>query len=388
MSEILAPTELTAQLPPPQQQGEETLSPEAQLKIRYNTFEEARQAPKKFSDEFIDGCLNDSLQVGENKVGTKGYLDKVESTPTDKAIINNPESIAGSYLATTDMLARNIKFLTVPGMTDERKNQLIKTKSSFLDQLKGETQETADQIVDWCDGKSNSFPVAATEYRGMDVDGHDPLNSMDAKAEDFRSNLTVQRQIGGTFIMGYSDTRVAEKLHKQDRVLTQRIYLNPDIMAAPEVFEKVLQAANESGISLQLKMLQRASELATAHKGGDALRGDGIVIYAHEASANDVLALALAVAKDHPEAFTGRKTSRIPQKVAEGIAIGDEPVQAAGKSLTSHREEIIDYVAQKVRESGKTGQGARDSFRRGMIAVSRANGVDPNNISFNLPAAA
>jgi hypothetical protein len=141
-------------------------------------------------------------------------------------------------------------------------------------------------------------------------------------------------------------------------------------------------------------MLQRGPELAEAHlkrsKGepADALRGDGIVIYAHSESANDVLALVMAIAQDHPEAFAGRQTSRIPQKVAEGIAVGSEPIQAPGKSLTSHREEILSYVAGKVRESGQTGQQARDTFRRGVAATSKANGVDPNNIGFNLAAAA
>jgi hypothetical protein len=370
---------------------DEVQSPEEQLQIRFTTFEEARMAPKKFSDEFIDGCLDHMHRVGEQTMGTKGFLDKVETTPADEAIISDPESIAATYLATTDMLARNLKLLTKPGMAVGRKHQLKTAKEAFLTDLAAESQTAADEIVSWSEGQTKRFPVAATEYRGLEVDGQDPLNAADKGADDFRPNLKIQRQIGGTFIMGYSDKRVGEKLQGTDEDATQRIYLNPDLLATPKIFEQLLEGANQAGISLQLKMLQRAPELAEAHlrrtsgQPVDALRGDGIVIYTDSESANTVLELALAVAKDHPEAFVGRKTSRIPQRVAEGVAVGDEP-QVRGKSLTSHREEIIGYVANKVRNSGKTGQEARDAFRRGMHVVAETNGVDGNNIAFSKAA--
>ncbi len=377
--------------PPPPHQVETILqTPEEQLKIRFTTFEDAHQASKKFSDEFIDGCLSGSHSVGAETVGTKGFLDKVETTPTDESIINDPEAIAATYLATSDMVARSLRLMTKPGMTTERKYELKTAKESYLSHLGDETQAAADQIIGWTEDPKKRFPVAATEYQGFKVDGKDPLDAMGKDAEDFRPNIKVQRQIGGTFIMAYSDARTAEKLSKRDEDLTQRIYLNPDMLATPEIFEKLLQAANAAGLSMQLKVFQRAPELAGAHvakqrgRAVDSLRGDGIVMYAHEDTADDVLGLALAIAKDHPEAFVGRKTSRIPQRVAEGIAIGDEPNQD-GKSLTSHRAEILEHVAHKVNKSGKTGQDARDSFRRGVKAISSARGVDADNIAFNLP---
>ena len=364
------------------------------LKVRFETFEQAQSAEKKFSPTFIDGSISGQLRVGAESVGIKGYLDKVEADEEDNKIISNPEQIAATYLATTNMLARNLKILVNrnPDTAQDtaRKAQLKEAKDTFLAKLRDEAGSSADSIVDWCEGKTRKFPVDAIEYKGLEVDGSDPLNAMGSSAEDFRTNFKIQRQIGGTFVMAYSDTRVQEKLHKQDEEPSKRIYLNPQIAATPQVFEQVLQAANEAGIPIQLKMFQRAPELATAHahrksgRAADGLRGDGIVVYAGEKEADDVLALVLAVAKDNPDAFIGRKTSRIPQKVAEGIAVGDEPLQAPGKSLTSHREEIISYVAAKVAQSGKTGEEARAAFQRGIAVVSKANGVKPTNIAFNM----
>lgn len=391
MSETLPPT--TSAKDPSLIAGSTIASHE--LKIRFNTFEEAQTAEKKFSDPFIDNVINENLQVGNERVGVKGYLDKVEATENDNAIIADPEDIAGLYLRTTDMLARNLKILTVrnpdPIKDADRKAVIKNAKDEFINKLHDESGQVADAVVDWCsDYRKNRFPVDAMEYKGLIIDGMDPLNAEGKSSDDFRSNFKIQRQLGGTFIMGYSDQRVIEKIYKQDQELGKRIYLNPDALAVPAIFEQVLVAANQAGLSIQLKMLQRAPEFAEAHvkrsKGQimDGFRGDGIVIYADEAQANDVLAMVLSIARDKPEAFRGRKTSKVPQNVTEGVAVGDEPTQMKGKSLTSHREMIVSYAAEYVRQSGKTGDAARDLFRRCLTATAKVNKIEPKNLAFNM----
>ncbi len=366
------------------------------LRIRFETFEDAQKTEKQLSPAFIDGCLTDSLYVGGEKVGIKGYLDKVQATEKDIAVIADPEQIAGIYLATTDMLARNLKVRVArnPDAVKDaaRKIQIKDAKNAYLAKLAAESGQAADGIVNWCTGKSErfDFPVKELEYQGFEIDGKDPLDNGEVAAVDFRTNFRIQRQDNGTFIMGYSDARVEQKMRKQDEVLAKRIYLNPDALATPQMFEQVLLAANEAGMSIQLKMLQRAPELAMLHgrqrKGtaADSLRGDGIVIYAADKDANDVLKLVLTVAKDNPDVLIGRETSRIPQKIAEGIAVGDEPIQMPGTSLTSHRELIFGHVTSKIAASGLTGQAARDAFKRGFATISKLNGVNPHNTAFNL----
>jgi|GEM_PF-1036089 hypothetical protein len=363
-----------------------------ELKIKFNTFEQAQSAEKGYPDGFIDDYLDDKLKVGNEQVGIKGYLDKVAATDRDNSVIDNPESIAGLYLSTTEVISRNLKILVRPGTTTERREVIKKAKDGFVSVLHDEASEVADQIVDWSEGKAERFPNKGMRYHGLEIDGHDPLDAKDNSATDFRPNIKIQRQGGGTFIMGYSDKRVGEKLDGQDQELGKRIYLNPDPEVAPQVFEQILQASNEAGLSLQLKIFQRAPEFAQAHltrakgKTMDALRGDGIVIYTGEGQANDVLDMVLALAKGNPEAFMGRETSKIPQSVAEGIAVGDEPTGVKGKSLTSHRVDMFSYAANHVEKSGKIGEEARELFRNRLAAVAGANHTDPNNIAFNKPS--
>ncbi|MDB5182104.1 MAG: hypothetical protein JWP13_867 [Candidatus Saccharibacteria bacterium] len=384
--------------------------PEATIRIRYNTFEEAQQAEKKFSDSFIDCALDEHgggllpFTVGTEKVGLKGYLDKVEATPADEAIINSPEAIAAVYLNTTEMVARNLKVKVAKGTAPERVQEIAAAKNEYVTNLKDEALEAANKIVAWAetgDPHVAPRPGEAFGYYGFKVgEGDQAIDVFDQgskSASDFHPNIKVQRQGGGNFIFGYSDTRVAQRMEGQKDELTQRIYLNPDIAATPLVFEKVLDAANKAGIPLELKMLQRSEELGAAHikksrnpDDGNALRGDGVVIYTSGESANDVIALALAITQDRPEAFAGRKTSRIPQAIAEGVAIGSEPLRRAGQdaeSLTSQRGRILATVAQKVADSGKTGQEAREAFRRGVAYYAEREGVDPKNIAFNVKAA-
>jgi hypothetical protein len=370
--------------------GNTSVNPE--LKVKFTTFEQAQTAEKAYSDSFIDDYMEDKLKVGNEQVGIKGYLDKVEATDRDNAIIDNPEAIAGLYLSTTEMISRNLKILVAPGATAERRAVIKGAKDGFVSGLHDSAGEVADQIVDWSEGKAERFPNKAMRYHGLEIDGHDPLDAKDDSATDFRPNIKIQRQGGGTFIMGYSDKRVGEKMGNQEQGLSKRIYLNPNPEVAPQVFEQILQASNEAGLSLQLKIFQRAPEFAQAHltraKGQtmDALRGDGIVIYASEDQSNDVLNMVLSLAKDNPEALMGRETSKIPQSVAEGIAVGDEPTEVRGKSLTSHRVDMFSYAANYVEKSGKTGDEARELFKDRLAAIAEANHTDPNNIAFNKPS--
>jgi len=362
---------------------------DSELKIRFTTFDQAQGAKKNYSDGFIDEYMGDRLKVGNEQVGLKGYLDKVEATDKDNAIIDNPEAIAGLYLSTTEVISRNLKILVGPGVTEERRTLIKEAKDGFVLGLHDEASEVADQIVDWSEGRADHFPNKSMRYQGLEIDGHDPLDTQDDSATDFRPNIKIQRQVAGTFIMGYSDKRVGEKLANQDQELSKRIYLNPDPEVAPQVFEQILKASNEAGLSLQLKIFQRAPEFAQAHftrangQVMDALRGDGIVIYAGEHQANDVLDMILSLAKDNPKVFIGRETSKIPQSIAEGIAIGDEPAEVKGESLTSHRVNMFEYAANYVKKSGKTGSEARQLFRNRLSAIAKTNHTNPNNIAFN-----
>lgn len=384
------PSTSTAQLDPTLIRGNNI---GAGLKILHETFQSAEGSPRVLSDAFIDGCIQDELSVGSERVGIKGYLDKVETTPSDDEVIGDPERIAGLYLATTDVISRNLSVRVAsdpdPATHNQRVSKIKQAKANFLDRLTAESGQAADSIVDFATGASTEYPISAVQYEGFEVDGHDLLDAGSKSDPGYRANFKIQRQLTGTFVMAYSDRKVQEKMKGNPEEVTKRIYLNPDVEAAPHVFEQVLQTANDTGLSIQLKIFQRSSEMVSSYKqrqrgeSADTLRGDGIVIYVNEQEADDVLSMVEAIAQDNPDAFFGRQTSRIPKKVAEGIAVGDEP-KAGGESLTSHRAKIIEHATLKTKESGKTGEEAREIFKRWFDVTARANGVDPSNLAFNL----
>jgi hypothetical protein len=88
----------------------------------------------------------------------------------------------------------------------------------------------------------------------------DVLDADGKGVPDVRANFKIQRQFGGVFVMAYSDSRVRQKMRGEEAELDKRIYLNPDMEAALEIFEQLLQTANAKGISLQLKIFQRAQK--------------------------------------------------------------------------------------------------------------------------------
>jgi hypothetical protein len=358
--------------------------------VRFETFSEAETAKKQYSDAFIDGAIGDSLTVGGEHTGVKGYLDKIEPTKRDIEVIDSPDRIAGLYVATTNMLARNLKLKVIksadPEQTQSRRDEVRGIKDAFLAKITGEAPAKATEIASWTTRDSKYFPAKAMEYHGFNLDGKDILDFGGKGVKDVRPNFKIQRQPAGTYIMAYSDQQVLGKFKGTNEVVEKRVYVNPDMEAVPELFEKILQNANEAGLSIQLKMFQRAPELAMAHrskeKGGETggIRGDGIVIGVSADQADDVLGMVIALAKDNPWAFSDRKTSRIPQYVAKGIAVGED--LGSTESLTSSRAEILSEAAALARDSGKQGAEARALFCAAVSDIAISKGINPDNIAF------
>jgi hypothetical protein len=365
--------------------GDDTL--QEPLQIRFRSFAEARKTPRPFSDEFIDNCTKDPSAAGK----IKGYLDDVKLTNKDKEIIGDPERVADLYVQTTDMIARNLRVKVDQDKAGVTAEQIRKDSEATLQRLWRYRVNVPEGLKRRHNSATN--PQATNKDKFLD---DDTIAGLEYKGLDFnrpgvRANFNIQRQDNATFIMAYSDGRVQEKMAATSKTLDKRIYLNPDLEATPQLFEQLLQAANQAGMSIQLKMFQRATEASNAHvktaKGQEVgLRGDGIVIYTDNENADDTLAMVLALAQDNPDAFKDRSHSRAPQNVAEGIAIADEPIQSSNESLTSHRTRILKDTAVHVALSGIGGEEARQLFRETWKHKAENNGIDPNNLAFNIAA--
>ena len=358
---------------------------ETLLDVSSDIFEASRNNAKHISDTCAEIAIAQRSSV-------KLYLDKIPRSGSDTDIIANPERIVGLYELTSEILRRNISLMIASYHDNQdvsvRRAALQNSLLDYCHRQKREAPQAAAQMIAWCTGETYYFPEKEAGYYGCEVEGRDILDSESSGIPDVRPNFKIQRQLGGVFIMAYTNKRVCEKLAGQEQLLDRRIYLNPDLEAAPLVFEKLLQVANKEDISLQIKMWQRAPEVASAHlkslKGipEEHLRGDGIVVYVNHQDADKFLKQTLAIAGCNDGIFKGRHTSRIPCRIVDGIAIGDEP-QVPGYSLTSHRAKILEDAATIVRQSGKQGVEAYDLFRAATRRISEENGVNPRNIAFN-----
>ncbi len=366
------------------------LEKNSELPILARSFEDAKAKIKKpFGDKFIDNALDGGLEIdGEKVYFIKSYLDNVPMSQVDIEVARDPKRIAAMYRETSEMVRRNLRILRSSSVGHARISEIKAAKDAYMDGLGRQIPLAEQAIVDWCDdNKSNKYPNAAIDYYGFQLDGKDILDAETRPPRDVVPNFKIQRQLGGTFVMAYSDTKLREQA--TDKRNDRRIYLNSEIEAAPQIFEEILRVANEKGLGLQLKMLQRATELASVHqkqKGKpelrDTLRGDGIVIYVSHKYEQAVLDEVLAIVERHAESFRGRSVSRTPAKIADGVAVGDE-VGIRGESLTSHRSAIIEQTAQATRLSGLTGSARREFFRQEFRRLSAQNNIDPDNMAFN-----
>lgn len=360
------------------------------LPMLARSFEDAKAKIKKpFGDKFIDNALDGGLEIDGDKVYfIKSYLDSVSMTQMDNDVAHDPKRIAAMYRETSQMVRRNLHLLRSSTAGPGRIAEIKAANDAYMDGLERQIPLAEQAIVDWCDdNKSHKYPNLALEYHGFKLDGKDILDADSRPPRDVMPNFKIQRQLGGTFVMAYSDTKLREQA--TDKRNDRRIYLNPEIEAAPQIFEEILRVANEKGLGLQLKMLQRATELSSIHRrqkskpgSRDTMRGDGIVIYVSHKYEKAVLDEVLAIAERHAESFRGRSVSRTPAKIADGVAISDEP-GIRGESLTSHRSAIIEQTAQAARLSGLTGSARREFFRQEFRKLASQNNIDPSNMAFN-----
>ena len=341
----------------------------------FHTFETARNQHRFFSNEESQ-AIHKAYQKGDLKL----YLTNFEPTSEDKKVIKDPKRIARLYTRTTNVIQRNLQTLN-----SENSNQRNQTQSAIqrlLQQQNNDFEQTINSINNWCHDVRQEFPIDRVCYQELD-------------SLDNYPNFKMQRFLGGDFITAFSDRRIVNMSKQQRSRLGRRIYLNPNIEVMPLIFEKILRMANDAGIELQAKMFNRVTELATNHQADKKQRqfellGDSMVVYAKAEDADYVLREIIAISLQRPQDFEGRPVARIPFKIKDGLAIGDEPQEPLNSqhSLTTHRKLILDDALErtllKTPEWTKIDNGL---FNDAVTRCAKINGVNPNNIAFNADVA-
>lgn len=364
--------------------------------VHFRGFDEASRARKNIRDEFIIDALNGSLMVGNEEAQfIKRYFDKQPADQTDKAFTHDPEAVAGFHDDLADLLTSRLKIFA-PGAGDDVKTFLLAKKDEFFQKIADGRQQVRDFAHGWSQTGQGRAPSAALEFRGLNVPtAEGDINLLDKPAGNVKANFHVQAEMTGSFIHWSSKEYLKMKDQGQDPGLTRRIYLNPTAESTVEIFGKIIDAAEEAGIVMKGKLLNRGVEALANMKNTEfSTRGDGIVLSAGE-GADELLSLVEAVYNDHRGDFEGRGISRAPFRVAEGVAIADEP-RGEG-SLTDTRAELVDDTVKATKgvlgvepwedipiaKQAQAVQVFRTNFRQ--LALQR--GINPDNMSFNLQVA-
>lgn len=189
-----------------------------------------------------------------------------------------------------------------------------------------------------------------------------------------------------------------------DRVVS-RIYLNPDFDSMLEVYEAIVTRAEAEGLRFQAKVFD--PNMRSATKGGvldtaklevfskyyaemkQRRRGDSIVVYGYKESSDVLLGIITDVYKKHQESFLERDVPVITSQIANGLAVGEEPIGAGeNDSLSSHRELLIERCIRALKDANPRWSEFPIEMRRAAFCelfrgFASGQHIDPDNIAFN-----
>lgn len=193
--------------------------------------------------------------------------------------------------------------------------------------------------------------------------------------------------------------------HQEHDPPTVRIYMNPNFNAMLDVYSEVFLRSEERGLRFQAKVFD--PNLRSATEGGawdtDKLtgfmknyanmktrrRGDSIVFYGYEGSEDALLGVATEVYREHGAAFLDRDVPVVPLRLADGLAVGEEPLGLSGaESLSGHREAVLAKCLTVLRENDPLWATRPKAERCRLFcqrfrSVAVLNHINPNNIAFN-----
>lgn len=309
------------------------------------TFESARDYPHTISDEFI--LRRKSLVLG--LVGETKATDRLEN---------------GVYasLVQTHVDHSDIEYMKTPGSDKEFDDRLLSLRQRWKKSFK-------------------------------DVDGYE------------HSNLRAQS--GGDFLHFHTDARMSRRIKGDPIEIDSRIYLNPRMRDSLNIFEQILSKANKDGLVMSGKINVRQPSLyprfyrSRKHRydngesdvGSLVIRTDNIVFYSTVDSRGRLLEIVKEVYAANTLSFEGRLCPEAPLRIADGLAIGEEPKYSNGneslsgivaKSLCSAMEEAD---ARTWVLSGGSVKDIPDSVwvretRKSFFDTARVYGIDPANIAF------
>jgi hypothetical protein len=361
------------------------------------TFADFEATSKGFSDGFIENALNETLESapGDKALFVKAYMDKIPADASDLAFAGDEAAVQKFRTGLADFIGSNLKIWVGSDAQQSTRETIRTVKDAYVAKLESDKPLVADWVHGWRAGTRPKMPQSAFGFHGLNVlAGGKVVDLTDSKLPNAQANIFIQRSIGGQYVRWSSSNYLKARATHQSVELTRRIYLNPTIASSVDIFQQVVTAADQRGLTVKGKILDRTADFMKT-EAPKSLRGDGIVLAATEGDANALMEIVAEVQKANYEtAFKGRKVSRIPLKVGDGVAVGDEPHNGSEESLSSGRSTAIEHVLQTIRDrlgivrgerikDDITRQRAIKAFRTVWPSAAKAAGINPDNMAFN-----
>ncbi|MEO5950761.1 MAG: T3SS effector HopA1 family protein [Candidatus Saccharimonadales bacterium] len=365
------------------------------------TFERSVAAKKILAPGFIDGAIDGTLRSAPGKEAyfMKSFLDQVPADDSDKEFVRDVDQAVEFRHQLTGFIIDNLHVYSLSDQPSSTKAYIQNAEAKMVKTLEAGEQTFSKYLRNRSIDPSNNKVLPRPEFEFNA--GTFPTkkgNKVDFLAGGRISGMavpiTIQRQGLANFVQWTSQAYLESSLSGEAQQITRRIYLNPKIMDSVRIFSQVTAAADAAGLKIKGKIFDRSVESSVLsgqkkkradHQSAITMRGDGIVLYAlNDQDADRVLGIVEKIYEENLDSFSGRRTNRLPFRLADGLAIGDEPTEK-DESLTTHRSNILSEVAAyAVENTRKSPKLDRQRIFTGLWrAAALSNNINPDNLAFN-----
>lgn len=347
-------------------------------------FDRAREAEGvQLSEPLIQKMLDGD--TGFSSV--KGYLDSVPADESDREYMTSPEQHKNYRSDLTGFISSHLRLVVASNTSSEVRDYLKAVKNAYLNKIAAD-DATVNEIIDYAAGTTReraSTPNrrrSAISYAGLAVNTKNGTVDLihGAGLADVSANLHFMDQVWLHWIRWRSDAYMLEKRAGKKPSTDHRVYVNPRIADQPRIFGAIADEITVAGLPVQGKIADHSLDKIAEE---DTTRADSLVFYASEEHAEALLKCVHSVYAREQEAFKGRKTVKVGRRVGEGVAIGDDPNDGSGKSLTAHRAQAIEDALNATHAESHLPEDRVRRFQRHLGRIADERGFVANNLSFN-----
>lgn len=303
------------------------------------------------SNDEVIGLLSEDLEIGPGlRTADPGtYLAMAPADAADRALAASPEAIGGFRAELTELIVSHLR-VRADGLDEKWRPVVAAATQGYKSEIRERASRMHDHYRAVAEGERPPGVYRDASLLGLRIPVEGAPQGLDLLSQRFdvlRSNILIRHNA----VHWESEAASRANFDGSPPGYSGRIYLNPKPEAAIRTFREVIARAEQQGLTVAAKLRDRGSEAMTNHRksaGPFDVHADTIILYVTDGDANQLAAIVDEVCDRNPAAFAGRATPKVPVRVRDGVAFGEER-GAAGESLTSRRADLLRDVRNRAR---------------------------------------